>query len=92
MIGLFNWNHQLDLAMLRGESISSYVEQSKWVIILATIGGLLVLRFVQRKRRHQFPPGPKRVPFLGNAFNFPKDRWCEAFSQWKDEYGTFRSL
>ena len=32
-------------------------------------------------------PGPKRLPFLGNLFNFPKGRWYETFTQWAEDYG-----
>ena len=76
--------------MLPAATISSYIQQPKWAAVLATVGGLLVLRLA-RKSRDRYPPGPKRIPLLGNAFNFPKNRWYEAFSQWKADYGTFDS-
>ena len=76
--------------MLLRATIFSHIQQSKWVVVLATLGGLLVL--LARKPRHRFPRGPKRIPLFGNAFNFPKNRWYEAFSQWKADYGMFNSF
>lgn len=32
-------------------------------------------------------PGPKRLPLVGNLFNFPRGGWYEAFTQWADDYG-----
>jgi hypothetical protein len=79
-------------SMLRAETVRPYIEQSKWGAVLATVGALFVLRFVLRKTRPRFPPGPKRIPLLGNVFNFPTSRWYEAFTRWKDEYGALISL
>ena len=68
-------------------TVSSCIQQPKWAAVLATVLVLLVW-----KSRHRFPPGPKRIPLLGNVFNFPKSRWYEAFSHWKAEYGEFKLL
>ena len=68
-------------------TVSSCIQQPKWVAVLATVLVLLV-----RKSWHRFPPGPKRIPLLGNVFNFPQNRWYEAFSHWKAEYGEFKRL
>jgi hypothetical protein len=78
--------------MLRSETIPSYIERAKWAAVLVTVSGLLVLRFVQSKQRCQAPPGPKRLPLLGNVLNFPRSRWYEVFSQWKNDYGPFHSF
>ena len=32
-------------------------------------------------------PGPKRMPLVGNLFNFPNGKWYEAFTQWGKDYG-----
>ncbi|PVF96201.1 cytochrome P450 [Serendipita vermifera] len=37
--------------------------------------------------RLPLPPGPKPVPILGNAPQFPQDRWYETFSEWTKTYG-----
>ncbi|KAG8808842.1 hypothetical protein FRC17_003749, partial [Serendipita sp. 399] len=38
------------------------------------------------KGQYPLPPGPPRVPIFGNAFNFPPDRWYEAFTTWVEEH------
>ncbi|KAG8817416.1 hypothetical protein FRC17_011240 [Serendipita sp. 399] len=35
----------------------------------------------------RLPPGPERLPLVGNLFNFPKDRWLETFTSWGKQYG-----
>jgi hypothetical protein len=40
-----------------------------------------------RRARAKLPPGPEREIIIGNMRNFPKKRWYETFSQWKQEYG-----
>ncbi|CAG7852714.1 O-methylsterigmatocystin oxidoreductase Short=OMST oxidoreductase; AltName: Full=Aflatoxin B synthase; AltName: Full=Aflatoxin biosynthesis protein Q; AltName: Full=Cytochrome P450 64 [Serendipita indica DSM 11827] len=40
-----------------------------------------------RKANAKLPSGPKQHFALGNVFNFPKDRWYEAFTSWGKEYG-----
>jgi hypothetical protein len=63
--------------------------------IAAAVGGslfLLYLFFNRRRRvsphaRLPLPPGPKPVPILGNAPQFPQGRWYETFSEWSKTYG-----
>ncbi|CAG7852697.1 O-methylsterigmatocystin oxidoreductase Short=OMST oxidoreductase; AltName: Full=Aflatoxin B synthase; AltName: Full=Aflatoxin biosynthesis protein Q; AltName: Full=Cytochrome P450 64 [Serendipita indica DSM 11827] len=40
-----------------------------------------------KRRGAVLAPGPRRVPFLGNVFNFPRGRWYETFTQWAGDYG-----
>ncbi|CCA71475.1 hypothetical protein PIIN_05414 [Serendipita indica DSM 11827] len=40
-----------------------------------------------RRANARLPPGPKRSILFGNLFNFPKKRWFETFSSWKETYG-----
>jgi hypothetical protein len=41
-----------------------------------------------RRAGAKLPPGPKRDFLIGNFRNFPRKRWYETFSQWKEEYGA----
>jgi hypothetical protein len=34
------------------------------------------------------PPGPKKLPILGNLLNMPKQRQWIAYQRWAKEYGT----
>jgi hypothetical protein len=40
-----------------------------------------------RRAKAKLPPGPKGNFIVGNLFNFPKNRWYDAFTRWKDEFG-----
>ena len=40
-------------------------------------------------RRYQDIPGPRGVPFFGNAFQFDKRRVHEQFAEWVQEFGPY---
>ena len=40
-------------------------------------------------RRYQDIPGPRGVPFFGNAYQFDKRRVHERFAEWVQEYGPY---
>ena len=40
-------------------------------------------------RRYEDIPGPRGVPFFGNAFQFDKGRVHEQFAEWVQEYGPY---
>ncbi|PIL32001.1 cytochrome P450 [Ganoderma sinense ZZ0214-1] len=50
---------------------------------------LLVLRNLtsRRSRYLPLPPGPKRLPILGNALDIPLSKQWLAFQRWAEEYG-----
>ncbi len=43
-------------------------------------------------RRYQDVPGPRGVPFFGNALQFEKSRVHERFAEWVAEYGPYVRL
>ena len=44
-------------------------------------------RETQNKGKAQLPPGPKRLPIVGNIFQMPRSReWLKA-AEWRKEYG-----
>jgi hypothetical protein len=54
---------------------------------------LLLLSFVawpilESKRKAPYPPGPDRLPLLGNLHNFPKKDLFRVLSEWKYIYGA----
>ena len=64
-----------------------------WSHIYIGVGltALLIVVFVLSKRCNtlRLPPGPDRLPLLGNLHNFPKSGWLSAFCSWQMEFGGY---
>ena len=43
----------------------------------------------RRSRSLPLPPGPKRLPILGNALDIPLSKQWLAFQRWAEEYGMY---
>lgn len=56
--------------------------------LLAAVAVYLFGRLLSRRQLGQLPPGPKRMPIIGNLLDWPKDakEW-ETFAHWQREYG-----
>jgi hypothetical protein len=64
------------------------------VVAVGVVAGTFVVREIANapaikawRLGAKLPPGPKRDFFIGNFRNFPKQRWYEAFTRWKEEFG-----
>lgn len=55
------------------------------VCILALIGLLGV--YYKRRPTHQYPPGPKPYPLIGNVLDIPDKHPYLQYAQWAREYG-----
>jgi cytochrome P450 len=61
--------------------------------VSAAIGLYLVKKYFERPAPPApYPPGPKGLPLLGNALEFPSSREWETFAKWGQQYGDMMSV
>jgi hypothetical protein len=60
-------------------------------IVFAVIVTVLLYTLNQRRKRARLPPGPPRLPFIGNLHQAPTDRAWDTFRKWIDQYGPLVS-
>lgn len=57
----------------------------------ALLAGVIVLLFSNSRlvRKRRLPPGPRRLPLIGNAHQMPKRDVWSVFADWGKIYGAF---
>jgi len=55
-------------------------------LILGTLGVFVVYWSSGQRHRRDLPPGPKKLPFIGNLLSMPSKAEWETFTKWKKEY------
>jgi hypothetical protein len=59
----------------------------------AFLGVLLMVYAINRRRRRaKLPPGPPRLPIIGNLHQAPSQSMWLPFQKWVDQYGPLVSL
>ncbi|TRM56906.1 cytochrome P450 [Schizophyllum amplum] len=59
---------------------------------LAGAGAFLLYKFATRPDGRPLPPGPKRLPLIGNLLDMPQSHAWKTFAKWGEEYGDIVSV
>lgn len=71
--------------------VASMASNSTHAILLSIITLVLAHAFYRRKTRSKIPlpPGPPRLPLIGNLHNKPARFEWEAYADWGRQYSTY---
>ncbi|KAH8997178.1 cytochrome P450 [Lactarius hatsudake] len=58
------------------------------VAVVVGFGGLVLLVIRAHKRRLPYPPGPKRLPIIGNLFKIPSQEAWVTYRKWSEEFAS----
>jgi hypothetical protein len=65
-------------------------EGMSFVPLLSTFAAILlaVSLYMSSRKQARLPPGPRRWPLVGNAFDMPREKEQLVFTKWGKTYGS----
>ena len=57
------------------------------LVTTVLLGGFLFYYVLSLAKRKKLPPGPRRLPVIGNAHQMPTQSPWLVFSEWQKTYG-----
>lgn len=74
------------------EAIQERLINSSPALLGAIAGGTLLAYSLAPGRKSNLPPGPKRLPVIGNVHQMPQEAPWLVFSEWSKTYGELSAL
>ena len=62
------------------------------IVVVLVVLVSVTIRRIRDNRRLPLPPGPKPLPFIGNALDFPDSHLGRFWAKHKDLYGKYGTL
>jgi len=83
-----SWNRPLHFFTTSTDIVSmSLNNNDKLVILFAFAWAAFIYMRRASSRSLPLPPGPKRLPLIGNLLNVPRSFEWEAYARWGKEFG-----
>jgi hypothetical protein len=58
-----------------------------YFVLYGAVFLLVLLLVIKQSGRTPFPPGPRPLPFVGNAFDMDISKPWLTYANWKERYG-----
>ena len=74
-------------------TISAFLQMMLTLLafVLSTLAFFVLCWMNGQRQRRNFPPGPKKYPFIGNLLSMPSALEWETFAKWGKEYSPYGS-
>ncbi|KAG9218210.1 hypothetical protein CCMSSC00406_0005891 [Pleurotus cornucopiae] len=69
----------------------SIFDRTSIFVALASLT-IVAVRLIKKPRRLPFPPGPRPLPLIANALDFPLARPWETYTRWGQQYGDITHI
>lgn len=63
-----------------------------WIFLAAFLAGATLFILKRKVKNPPYPPGPSRLPIIGNLRDLPSQQEWVTYANWSRKYGTGLSV